>query len=775
MATVAINLAIGFAASYLSNLIAPSPEINQQGPRLSDLSAPKSSYGAGIPRCYGSVRVAGNLIWSRNIRETVTPGEGGGKGGGGGGGTSTTYSYYGTFAVLLCEGPIIGVKRIWLNSKLVYNIDDDTDLDTYLKSMEFENKMRIYIGSSSQIQDSLIAATEGDNTPAYRWRSYIVFDDIPLEEWGNRLPAVSCEVVKDGFFSTKTEYKIVEGPFGIPITITINRKILNSSPTSVGAIAQDICGRLGISSTLIDTTEVTDIQVWGYWTNNNISGRDALAQLQKVFFFDVIESGGKLKFIKQIRTTSPMPIPLLDLAAHEYGQNRGDDFNVVRTQDTEIIEEVTVTYLDLAFAYQQSSQTAKRQISINKNKNDLKFDIVLDASTALAVAQKTLYLAWAQRQTFTFTLPIKYCILEPGDIISIPFFGNNPLTLYILEINIGANLLLEFKCVPYEPSILALSAVATAPSISLSIPAASNTNLTLLDINLIKDADTEFGIYVAASGNSAWRNANLFVSRNNGNSYEYTKPLLTKTIIGTCVNTLGVASEFTRDLGNSINVIIESGQLESIGEIDFMNGRNSVLVGDEIIYFKNATLTGSNQYTLTELLRGRRGTEWAISSHVINERFIFLSGYLERIEGQILDLNSQRLYKAPISTQGLPDVAAVPFTSTGRSLKPYAPCHIKGVRDSSNNLAITWIRRTRKGGLLVDYKDVDLAELSEAYEIDILSGTTVVRTISTTTTSINYSAANQILDFGTVQASVNVKIYQISGYVGRGYAGMAIV
>lgn len=772
MATVAINLAIGFAVSYLSELIAPSAKINQQGTRLSDLSAPKSSYGAGIPRCYGSVRLAANLIWSRNIRESVsTQPISGGKGGGGGGGTSTTYSYNGTFAVLLCEGEIVGIKRIWLNSKLVYNISTDADLDTYLSSIDFSNKMRIYNGSSSQVQDSLITATEGTlNTPAYRGRSYIVFDDLPLEEWGNRLPAVSCEVVKDGFFSNRTEYKNDENG-----TVAVNRIILNSSPTSVGAIAQDVCVRVGVGLTEIDTTEVNDIAVYGYWTNNNISARDALAQLQKVFFFDVIESGGKLKFIKQIRSTNPLSIPLSDLAAYEYGQNRGDNFNVVRQQDTEIAEEVTVTYLDSDFAYQQLTQSAKRQISTNKNKNDLRFDIVLNASTALAVARKTLYLGWAQRQIFTFTLSIKYCILEPGDIVSIPFFSGNFLNLYILEINIGANYLLECKGIPYEPSILSLSAVATAPSISLSIPTPNNTILNLLDINLIKDTDIDFGVYVAASGNAAWRNANLYISRNNGNSYEYIKSLLTKTIIGTCMNILGIASEFTRDLGNSISVVIESGQLESISELDFMNGRNCALIGSEIIYFKNATLTAANQYTLTELLRGRRGTELSISSHISNEKFIFLSGYLERIEGQALDLNSQRLYKAPTYTQSIVDVNAVSFTSIGKGLKPYAPCHIRGVRDNNNNLTITWIRRTRKGGLLVDYKDVDLSELSESYEVDILSGTTVIRTFSATTTSVSYSAANQITDFGTIQSSVNVKVYQMSGYVGRGYAGTGLV
>ena len=789
MATIALNLAIGFAASYLANLLSPSSTVKQEGPRLNDLSAPKSSYGAGIPKIYGSVRVAGNLMWATNIREVVSQsGGGGGKGGGGSTPETTTYSYYGTFAVLLGEGQIAGIKRIWLNSKLVYNIAPDADIDTYNSSINFAGKLRIYYGTSSQGQDSLIAATQGaENTPAYRGRSYIVFDDIPLEEWGNRLPTVSCEVVQNGYFSTQVvsqttiERTLVEDENGnlswvdVPTTTEVTRIALNSTPTSIGAIAQDICSRVGFNLADLDTTEVSDIAVQGFWTNTNISARDALGQLQKVFFFDVIESGGKLKFIKQIRSSSPITIPLSDLATHEYGQERPDDFNSIRTQDTEILDEVSVTYLDVDFAYQQASQSAKRQISPNKNKNDLKFDIVLTASTALSVAQKTLYLGWAQRRRFAFTLPLKYSTLEPGDIASIPFFSGESQLIYILKINIGVNFLLECEGIPYEPSLLALSAIATAPAISLTIPTSSGTTLALLDINLVSDADADFSIYIAATGNAGWRNAGLYVSRNNGSSYDFAKSLLTKTITGTCNNTLGTASEFTRDLGSSISITITSGQLESLSEIDFMNGRNCALVGNEIIYFKNATLTAASTYTLTELLRGRRGTEWAIPGHGANEIFVLLSGYLERLEGQPLDINSQRLYKAPVPAQTLADINPTGFTTTGKGLKPYAPCQIKGTRDGSNNLTISWVRRTRKGGMLVDYKDVDLSELSEAYEVDILFGSTVVRTLSTSTPTVSYSAANQTIDFGSIQSSVNVKIYQLSSYVGRGYAATATI
>jgi hypothetical protein len=65
--------------------------------------------------------------------------------------------------------------------------------------------------------------------------------------------------------------------------------------------------------------------------------------------------------------------------------------------------------------------------------------------------------------------------------------------------------------------------------------------------------------------------------------------------------------------------------------------------------------------------------------------------------------------------------------------------------------------------------DASLGETSEAYEVDIMQGATVKRTLTATTPSVLYTSAMQVTDFGSVQPSVTVKIYQLSSVVGRGY------
>jgi hypothetical protein len=129
----------------------------------------------------------------------------------------------------------------------------------------------------------------------------------------------------------------------------------------------------------------------------------------------------------------------------------------------------------------------------------------------------------------------------------------------------------------------------------------------------------------------------------------------------------------------------------------------------------------------------------------------------------------------PVSIGSDPSLpSAIAFTNEAASLKPYAPVHISGNRNGAADLTITWLRRTRFSGEWRDLVDVPLNEASEAYEVDVLDGAgQIVRTLSSTSPSVIYSAANQSTDFGAPQGAVDLAVYQISAAVGRGFAGRA--
>jgi len=163
------------------------------GPRLADLDVMASTEGAPIARVYGRARLAGQMIWATQLQEVVnttvqtTGGGGGGKGLGGGAGptvttTTTTYSYFANFAIGLADGEIGRVGRIWADGKLL-------DLSGLT--------VRVHTGTETQMPDPLIVAKEGaGNAPAYRGHAYVVFERLPLENFGNRIPQLSFEIVR---------------------------------------------------------------------------------------------------------------------------------------------------------------------------------------------------------------------------------------------------------------------------------------------------------------------------------------------------------------------------------------------------------------------------------------------------------------------------------------------------------------------------------------------------------------------------------------------------
>ena len=173
-----------FAGRYVDQALFGSSHRYVEGPRLADLDVMASTEGAPIPRAYGRVRLSGQVIWATRLEEavTTTTETTGGKGGPKGGTTTSTYSYFANFAVGLCEGPIGHVLRIWADGKPL----DLTGLT-----------VRIHRGDEAQEPDSLIVAKEGaDNAPAYRGLAYLVFERLPLANFGNRIPQLWFEVVR---------------------------------------------------------------------------------------------------------------------------------------------------------------------------------------------------------------------------------------------------------------------------------------------------------------------------------------------------------------------------------------------------------------------------------------------------------------------------------------------------------------------------------------------------------------------------------------------------
>ncbi|WP_375331238.1 glycoside hydrolase TIM-barrel-like domain-containing protein [Candidatus Tisiphia endosymbiont of Oplodontha viridula] len=184
----------------------------QEGSRLSDLRVQLSSYGEVIPKIYGSMRLAGNIIWATDIKEVATEHEhsecqnSGGKGGGGRQTVITTqstitYSYFVSLAISICEGEVNEIIRIWADSKLL--------TEDILRSDQ--GKFNIHLGTEEQMPDDIIGKYKSAQTyPAYRGLCYVAIEDFPLEQFGNRIPNFTFEVKRLVKFKPAVEDKIKE-------------------------------------------------------------------------------------------------------------------------------------------------------------------------------------------------------------------------------------------------------------------------------------------------------------------------------------------------------------------------------------------------------------------------------------------------------------------------------------------------------------------------------------------------------------------------------------
>jgi len=267
--------AIGYAVgSMVGNALFPpeQPDFHVEGPRLSDLKVQNSAYGQMIPIVYGTMRIAGNVIWSTNIVEhvhTESHDSGGGKGGGGGGTTTTTtYTYTVSFATMLCEGVINDVTRIWADDLLIFN------RTTGYVHPAISSYLRIYNGTEDQPIDTVIQANKGvGNTPAYRGRAYLVFGNFLLTDFGNRIPNITAEV---------------------------QQSIL---PPKLSDVVADLLNRAGVDSSDYDVTDLATTEIRGYTLTRQSRIKDCLEPLATAYNFIGVESGGKIKMLRKGRNS----------------------------------------------------------------------------------------------------------------------------------------------------------------------------------------------------------------------------------------------------------------------------------------------------------------------------------------------------------------------------------------------------------------------------------------------------------------------------------------
>jgi hypothetical protein len=588
----------------------------------------------------------------------------------------------------------------------------------------------------------------------------------------------------DGAANSKVSIRVFRDGY-IGIVMSDQLAIVSRLPTyaDIGAtldsVVTSLSLRAGLTPLQLDVSTLVDDYVKGYVIGNQMSVRAALSQLQEAYFFDAVESEEVIKFVKRgadsILTISPD-----DLAAKEgVGNDLPALLGYTRGQEEDLPRRVYVNYVDIDTDYQPGSQHDERQVTSSETEQGIDIAIVMQATQAKQIASMALMMSWVERDRFTVYLPRKYNYIEPADVITV-----SPWVIRLRSKTEEPSGVVKFDAVAtrshiYLPSIVGAPGSGFEPG---RPPQRQTTTALLLDIPYVSEAHANVGFYVALAGatSSAWAGATLFVSKDEGVTYEslatFTRPS-TLGMTTTPLATFGGGNIF--DEANTVTVTLGDGvdsTLESVSEELVRGGTNWAIIGNEIVGYKNATLVSAKTYVLSGLLRGRRGTEWAMSEHTTNDRFALLSTvYDVPVSGS--EVGYARLYKMVTAGETVAGTAATPFTFRAVRLRPYSPAQIGGGSDGSGNVTINWVRRARVGANWLNFTDVPLGENQERYVVQIweegyddCAFTVVVDNTSTYT----YTAASQILHFGSTQRYLYVTVGQVGTY-GLGIEGRATI
>lgn len=308
-----------------------------------------------------------------------------------------------------------------------------------------------------------------------------------------------------------------------------------------------------------------------------------------------------------------------------------------------------------------------------------------------------------------------------------------------------------------------------------SAPAIFGQSLVaFMDLPLLRGDEAAHAGYVAAY-QSPWPGAVAFYRSPENTGYVIRALATGPATLGVSEQDFSSGPTGRFDRANICRVRLDNGDLQSVTELALLGGANTAAIentdGDfEVFQFMDATLVAPSTYELTNLLRGQAGTEKAMADPVPSgARFVLLDSAVSQVDMTVdeiaLDFNWQY---GPISR----DIGHASYQNQVRSfsglgLRPLSPVHVRAKR-TGNNIAFSWVRRTRLGGDSWDTSEVPLGEDTERYEVDVLDGEDVKRTLTSELPSISYSEADQITDWGTLQSSYDINVYQLSAAYGRG-------
>ena len=675
-----IGGAIGaLAGRQIDSQIIGSP--GREGPRLKDLAISTSSYGTPIPRVFGTMRLAGSIIWATDLAETRAS-EGGGKGRP----ETTSYSYSVSFAVALSSRPIAGIGRIWADGNLLRGAAGD---------LKTGGTLRIHTGRGDQPVDPLIASDKGAASPAFRQHAYAVFEDLDLTDFGNRIPALSFEI--HGGESEVAFADIVAGDDLARSQVAL---------PGMQGFARD-------GGPLVQTLQAID----------SVYPLTCEAGSQALTFRDLAEPAEALS----------LPPASRGWEDSDFGRRSG---MLAGRATSAPVPPRAIRYYDPARDYQPGIQRAVGPTPAT-GQQTIELPATLAAQDAKGLSEQATQRSRWQRDRIAWRMAELDPRIAPGRIVRVPGHPGDWLVTAWEWRERGVELDLVRR-VPGAAPAGGADAGGLSPLPDI-LPGPTVLDFFELPADGFGAGDgVRAFAAVTATGRSG--STGLFASID-GQLVRIATTTRPNAIQGTLVSPLAPspALRIERSAAFEAELVTTDAAFEPVTAEALARGANRLLVGSEILQFARATPIGAKRWRFEGLLRGRGGTEAAaFDGHAAGAPVVMIDDRLTPVPAPSGATRGEPDIAA--IGPGDADPVTAPLREPGRTLRPLSPVHPRAVFTADGRFESCWTRRARGAWLWPADVEVPLVEESESYLVGIGPPDRPVRTWTCSTPSFEMDA-----------------------------------
>jgi hypothetical protein len=636
-----------------------------------------SSAAVPISIVYGANKVSFNLIWTGGFAAQPQYAKSGGKGGGNK--TLNGYDYHAAFIMGLCEGPILGLGRVW-NGQSIGALGD--------------LGLSLFSGTTPQSAWGALRPNFEDEALPYGGLAYVAASWFDLGSSAN-LPALNFEV--QGVLSTSAVVNECDADPALIIQDFLTNSQYGAGFPASSIDAMTLLGSSG-SSSYQTYCQASGLAISPAIVNQE-TANSILARWLQITNTVAVWSGGQLKFIpygdmsitgRRLGGASITFNPNLNVIYHL----TDDDFVLDGDEDP-----VQVTRADPYLAHNwQAIDISQRSNHYNSttieawDQNAIELyglrraptitaREICDPNVAQVSAQLILQRGLHVRNTYMFKLSFEYCLLEPMDLVTLTDGGlgldKTPVRIVSIEEDDAG--ILSITAEEFLGGVA--TAVAYPVQIGSSTPINRNISPTPVNEPIIFEPGPALTngvpqVWIGLSGGAAgvsdpnWGGASVNVSFDDV-SYARISQVSGPARQGVLTDPLPSALSGVVDLANmlAVDLTMSAGTLAPATNVDAQSGVTLVLVDDELLAYGAATLTGVSSYSLTSLERGLHGTSSA--AHSVGARFLRLDDAIFRYTfptayvGRTVYFKFQSFNIFGESTQDMSACAAFSYTLIG--------------------------------------------------------------------------------------------------------------